>query len=136
MKKDFGIAIVNSTIDLMSAMVQNTLHYGPELIYVTATVFFRYDSANYTQNCNVALESAAVGAIKVRTYLIGAVLYCVLHTVYSILYTVYCILYTVYCILYTVYCILYTVYCILYTVYCILYTLYMWNTDQLKLHSN
>ena len=89
LKKDFGIAIVNSTIDLMSAMVQNTLHYGPELIYVTSTVFFRYDSANYTQNSNVALESAAVGAVKVCTYIIGVVVYSIQYTEFSIQYTVY-----------------------------------------------
>lgn len=81
MKKDFGIAIVNSTVDLMSTMVQNTLHYGPELIYVTSTVFFRYDSANHNQNSNVALESAAVGAVKVRTYYTGVVACCILYTV-------------------------------------------------------
>jgi hypothetical protein len=74
---------VNSTIDLMSAMVQNTLHYGPELIYVTSTVFLRYDSSNYTQNTNVALESAAVGAVKVRTYLIDVVVYCILYAIYN-----------------------------------------------------
>lgn len=87
LKKDFGIAIVNSTIDLMSSMVQNTLHYGPELIYVTSTVFFRYVSSNYTQKSNVALEGAAVGAVKVCTFIIGVVVYCILYTVYCILYT-------------------------------------------------
>ena len=77
MKKDFGIAIVNSTIELMAMMVQNTLHFGPELIYVTSRVFFRYDGDYDHQVSNAGLERTAIGAVKVRTYVVSIDLYCV-----------------------------------------------------------
>ena len=76
MKKDFGIAIVNSAIDLMSSMVQNTLHFGPELIYVTSKVFFRYDGVYDSQNSNVELERASIEIVKVCTYVTSDVVPC------------------------------------------------------------
>ena len=60
---------MNCTIDLMSSMVQNTLHYGPELIYVATRVFFRYERGVYDDiGSDEALKCAAIGAVKVRTY--------------------------------------------------------------------
>ena len=61
---------MNCTLDLMSSMVQNTLHYGPELIYVATRVFFRYEKGVYDDKVSEeALQCAAIGAFKVHTYL-------------------------------------------------------------------